>query len=228
MQPTTLVPVPGETITADRDLTGTVDPDGEIRWDLAEHPGPSGSAFALAIILLYVPDEFPGQILLQMRGPRNSVSGWGVYSNVSGKVRLSDHVAATRTSGEGALSETAFRLAAVRELQEEVGIEIRSDALHHRDAFRFPFKDRLADCRVYSLPLDLREHGGPTGRRAARAWLKARSLRPFTRTQLVHVVAGKRANTILTDHLEKTFLPILDEVSAGHEATGARGRSTSD
>jgi 8-oxo-dGTP pyrophosphatase MutT (NUDIX family) len=195
----------------DRDLSGDVREDGRIEWRLSGLDDTAGTAFPLVIMVLSAPAQFPGCILLQLRDSKNSTSALGMYSNVSGRVRLADYAVASDTTGESLLGESTYRLAGIRELFEEIDLDVDSAALRFREGFACRLTDRLADCQVFSLELDLTKLAGSApGEGLWLRWLETRRLRPVTRDELFTLVTLGRVNTILAHRLSETFIPLFD------------------
>lgn len=193
----------------DYDLAGAEAPNGEIEWFSVEAVR-TRRAFALTIVCLRDRIRFPGRLILQQRTKANSASGYGLYSNVSGRVRLHDVLL---PSGEQStvdrLSDECFRYAAARELLEETYIDAEDGQFKLWDSFRAELAEKTAECRVFVADLNLAEHGAPEAGLETMQWLAKRDLYPLDGSEIEDLIERSRVNTVLAQRWRTTFAPLI-------------------
>jgi 8-oxo-dGTP pyrophosphatase MutT (NUDIX family) len=193
----------------DYDLVGSKRSDGSLDW-FNTAVASRTTAFALTILCLRDISLFPGMLILQKRTPANSTSNFGLYSNVSGRLRLHDTLLANDIAhSSGELTNQAFRYAAARELLEETGFDVDDEQLTLHDSFRTPIGEKEAECRIFLGGLDLSNLGAPSDRRMVKKWLAERDLYPFDRPTLTDLIAQNKVNTVLAMRWSTSFSPLL-------------------
>jgi 8-oxo-dGTP pyrophosphatase MutT (NUDIX family) len=204
------------------------------RAQVANPPELEGLAFPVVLIVLYVRTFLGTRLVLQERTIYNSMNDTGTYSNISGRLCTDDvvslhpghfwvdfttsNIVATNAFNDfsnlregDVLDEIVWRRAAVRELQEELGLDIDYDRLEKRFTCYLEREKRgNLFFQIFSLQLSQELHNDEL------ALIEQRrpdaSLNQYRIKDLWHVYNERKFNSLLQAHFTDLFLPLFQQI----------------
>jgi hypothetical protein len=185
-------------------------------------------AFPAMLIMLHSEVDGQRRVLLQERTMFNSSDQFGTYSNISGRLtdvdvcaalgkappvafESDDDAVATQTFNgitglrAGMTLETSmWRAGAVRELSEELALQVAGQRLEEQGPLQFPLDKYVLDFRLFSLELS----GGEW--RQIRERRPQSKLSPFGLEDLKKHHRDHKFNRLLQEHFHDLMLPIYE------------------
>lgn len=193
-----------------------------------------GLTFPVVLIVLYVEAWEGTHVVLQERTTWNATSDIGTYSNISGRLCTDDvvslypdrfwvnsstnDIAATKAFNDfsnlsegSVLDEGIWRQAAVRELHEELGLNITPERLEKRASCHLERKDGNLFFHIYSLKL--RQELQIDELLLIHQKRPSAALRQFRKSELRQLYDQNKFNRLLQARYAELFLPLFEQIN---------------